>query len=157
MSAWVLPLLVLSGLSWSAWKDPPLTGRALKAALRSWLGLLPPLLALTAAIGLTMALLPPEAVARLFRDHGPAAFFLLSGAGALITIPAPVAYPLVGALRGMGASLPALAAFLTTLTMVGVLTAPLEIKAFGAAFTLRRQVLSLALALAVGAAMGVLL
>ncbi len=41
--------------------------------------------------------------------------------------------------------------------MVGALTAPMEIKAFGRRFTLLRQSLSLALALLVGALMGGLL
>ena len=50
-----------------------------------------------------------------------------------------------------------MASFLTTLTMVGIVTAPLEIATFGRRFTLLRQSLSLALALLVGAVMGVLL
>jgi len=57
----------------------------------------------------------------------------------------------------MGASLPALASFITTLTMVGILTSPLEVKAFGRRFTFIRQFLSLILALLIGALMGVLL
>ncbi len=115
------------------------------------------MLGLTAAIGLTTASLPPELIAGLFRSHGTAGFLLLSGLGALITIPAPVAYPLAGSLLRLEANLPAMASFITALTMVGVLTAPLEIKAFGRSFTLIRQALSLALALAIGALMGLML
>ena len=69
----------------------------------------------------------------------------------------PIAYPLAGSLHRMGASLPALASFITTLTMVGILTSALEIKAFGRRFTVIRQTLSLLLALVIGALMGVLL
>jgi len=118
---------------------------------------LPSLLTLTAAVGLTMALVPAATIARLFRFHGVAGFFLLSAVGALLTVPAPVAYPLAGALHRMGASLPALASFITTLTMVGVLTAPLESATFDRRFTLLRQSLSMLLALGVGALMLVLL
>lgn len=157
MSALVLLLLALICLFLSARKDPVRTRKALEAALRSGLGLLPSLLGLTAGIGLATAMVSPQAVASLFRNHGAAGFFLLSGLGALLTIPAPIAYPLAGTLLRMGASLPALASFITTLTMVGILTAPLEIKAFGRRFAFQRQALSLVLALAIGAAMGVLL
>jgi uncharacterized membrane protein YraQ (UPF0718 family) len=68
-----------------------------------------------------------------------------------------MAYPMAGSLHQMGASLAALASFITTLTMVGLLSAPLEVKAFGRPFTILRQGASLILALAVGALMGVLL
>lgn len=157
MSSLLLFSAALCGLLLSARRDRARTRRALEAAWRSWVGLLPSLLGLTAGIGLATALISPQAVARLFHEHGAAGFLLLSGLGALLTIPSPVAYPLAGTLHRMGASLPALASFITTLTMVGLLTAPLEVKAFGRAFTFRRQALSLALALAIGAAMGVLL
>lgn len=141
----------------SAFRDPVRTRAALAQAARSGLGLCPPLLALTAAVGLTLSLVPASAVADLFQSHGAAGFFLLAGLGALLTIPAPMAYPLAGSLHQMGASLPALASFITTLTMVGVLTAPLEIQAFGRRFTVLRQSFSLALALLIGALMGVVL
>ena len=104
-----------------------------------------------------MALVPPSVIANLFHAHGRVGFFLLAGLGALLTIPAPVAYPLAGSLHRMGASLPALASFITTLTMVGLLSAPLESKAFGRRFTILRQTFSLALALVIGALMGALL
>lgn len=147
----------LGGLTLSGIKDRRRTRAALQTALRSGLGLLPGLLAVTAGIGLTMAAIPPRVIAGLFQAHGVSGFFLLAGVGALMTSPGPVTYPLAGSLHRMGASLPALASFITTLTMVGTLTAPLEIKAFGRRFTLLRQALSLILALLVGALMGVLL
>lgn len=152
-----LLLAALGGVALSAVADPARTRAALGLAGRSGLGLLPSLLAVLAGVGLTLAALPPAAVARLFEAHGLGGFFLLAGTGALLTIPGPVAYPLAGSLHRMGASLPALASFLTTLTMVGLLTAPLEVKAFGRRFTLLRQALSLAVALLVGGLMGVLL
>ncbi|HWQ09299.1 MAG TPA: hypothetical protein VN436_09335 [Holophaga sp.] len=157
MFFWILMGAALAAVGWSSRRDRQRTRAALKAALRSWLSLLPSLMALTAGIGLALAWLPPAKVAQLFRFHGTAGFFLLAAVGSLLTIPAPVAYPLAGTLHRMGASLPALAAFITTLTMVGVLTAPLEVQAFGRRFTLLRQSLSLVLALVVGALMGVLL
>jgi uncharacterized membrane protein YraQ (UPF0718 family) len=153
----VLLAVALGGVAISAFRDRNRTRAALSNALRSGLSLLPPLLALTAGVGLTMSVVPASVIARLFDAHGAAGFFLLAGLGALLTIPAPMAYPLAGSLHHMGASLPALASFITTLTMVGILTSPLEIKAFGRRFTIIRQSLSLVLALLVGALMGVFL
>lgn len=157
----LFPLVLLAaavgGVALSALRDVPRTRTALRASARSGLALLPGLLAVLAGVGLTMAAIPPAGVAALFQNRGTAGFFLLAGLGALMTIPGPVAYPLAGSLHRMGATLPALASFLTTLTMVGALTAPLEIAAFGRRFTLLRQSLSLILALLVGALMGGLL
>ena len=153
----VLLTVALGGVAVSGFRDRARTRAALTYAAKAGLSLLPPLLALTAGVGLTMSLIPASVIARLFQAHGALGFFLLAGLGALLTIPAPMAYPLAGSLYHMGASLSALASFITTVTMVGILTAPLEIKAFGRRFTLIRQALSLVLALLIGALMGVLL
>ncbi len=157
MFPFVLMALAAGGVAVSAWQDRARTRAALAYAIKAGLNLLPSLLAMTAAIGLAMALIPASVIARLFQSHGTLGFLLLSGLGALLTIPGPIAYPLAGSLHRMGASLPALASFITTLTMVGLLTSPLEIKAFGRRFTVLRQGFSLALALLVGALMGVVL
>jgi uncharacterized membrane protein YraQ (UPF0718 family) len=153
----VLILTALGGVALSWARDPGRTRAALSGAARAGLAITAPVLALTAGVGLTMALVPPSVIANLFQAHGRVGFFLLAGLGALLTIPAPVAYPLAGSLHRMGASLPALASFITTLTMVGLLSAPLESKAFGRRFTVLRQALSFALALAIGGLMGALL
>lgn len=157
MFAVVLTLIALAGVALSGSLDRTRTATALRAACRSGLSLLPSLLALTAGVGCTLALVPPAAIARLFQSHGVFGFFLLAGLGALMTIPGPIAYPLAGSLHRMGASLGALASFITTLTMVGILSAPLEVKAFGRRFTLLRQGMTLLLALLIGAMMGVFL
>jgi uncharacterized membrane protein YraQ (UPF0718 family) len=109
---------------------------------------------MVALVALGLALLPPDLLSELFRQNGFAGFALVSLVGSLIAMPAPVAFPLAGALLKLGAGLPALAAFITTLTMVGVVTAPLEAAHFGRRFTLTRQLLSLLLALSIGALMG---
>ena len=152
-----LLLAAIGGIAVSWFLDRGRTRAALSLAARSGLGLLPPLLALVALVGLTISAVPASAIGELFQAHGTVGFFLLAGLGALLTVPAPIAYPLAGSLHEMGASLAALASFITTLTMVGILTAPLEIKSFGRRFTAIRQSLSLVLALLIGAFMGVLL
>ena len=78
-------------------------------------------------------------------------------AGVAIMLALAIAFPLVGSLATLGAPPAALATFVTTLTMVGLVTAPMEISHFGRRFTLLRQGLSFAAAILIGLAMGVFL
>jgi len=149
--------LTLLGLGLSWIKDRGKTVKALKIATRSLSGLAPSLLFMVGLVGLVLALLPPELLRDLFTAHGVAGFALISILGALVTMPGPVAFPLAGSLLQMGVSLAALAAFITTLTMVGVVTAPMEIAYFGKRFTLIRQTMSFILAVLIGTLMGVIL
>ncbi len=150
--AFTLIALIISFL-----KDRERTKRALLMSYKSIVGLIPSLLSIIALIGLILAITPQHLLTQLFNVHGLAGFAMTAVVGAAITIPAPVAFPLAGSLLKMGASLPALATFITTLTMVGTVTAPMEIEYFGKRFTLIRQGLSLGLAILIGSLMGVIL
>ena len=77
--------------------------------------------------------------------------------GSITLIPAFVAFPLVGSLVSVGASIVPAVAFLTTLTMVGVVTFPLEKKEFGIKFALIRNGMSIFFAVIIALAMGVIL
>ncbi len=137
--------------------DPGRTFRALRTARGSFLSLLPKVLAMVGLIGLVLALVPPEALRRLFTLGGPAGYLAVAAIGAVVTMPGPVAFPLVGSLARLGAAPAALATFVTTLTMVGLVSAPVEVSYFGRRFTALRQGLSFAAALGIGLAMGVFL
>ena len=152
-----LLLLTLAVLAVSYIKDAKRTRKVLLISSRSFMSLVPNLLGMVALIGLILAITPPEALTRLFSIHGIIGFILTATAGVVITIPAPIAYPLAGTLLKLGVSLPTLATFITTLTMVGTVTAPMEIEYFGKRFTLVRQGLSLALAILIGLLMGAIL
>jgi len=104
-----------------------------------------------------LTLIPNEMIAKLFASHGAGNFILIALLGSLVTMPAPVAFPFAGSLLKLGANLPSLAAFITTLTMVGIVTAPMEIEYFGTRFTILRQVLSFILAIIIGVLMGVVI
>ena len=157
MISFSLLALTLIALAVSYMKDMERTKRALLVSYRSLMALVPSLLSMIALIGLILAITPKQVLTRLFNVHGLAGFALTAVVGAAITIPAPVAFPLAGSLLKLGASLPALATFITTLTMVGTVTAPIEIAYFGKRFTFIRQSLSLILAIMIGASMGVIL
>jgi uncharacterized membrane protein YraQ (UPF0718 family) len=153
----VLTSITLLALAISYRKDPGRTRRALRIGFRSLVGLAPALLGMTGLVGLVLALIPPSLLTELFKHSGTAGFFLVAVVGSVVTMPAPVAFPLAGSLLKLGASLSSMAAFVTTLTMVGIVTAPMEMAYFGKRFTLVRQSLSFVLAIAVGGLMGVFL
>lgn len=107
------------------------------------------------AIGFLIAFLPPEIISKTV---GPEAGFkgviLAALFGAIVLIQAFIAFPLAGSLLRQGASVSAIAAFVTTLVMVGVVTAPLEAKFFGKKFTFWRNFLSFLFALIIAFIMG---
>lgn len=142
-------------VSWR--RDPVLTSKALRIAGGSLTGLAPGVLGMIGLVGLMLALVPQETLIRLFTVEGLPGFALISVVGAFITMPAPIAFPLAGSLLTMGAAPASLAAFITTLTMVGVVSAPIEVSYFGLRFTVLRQALSLVAAIVIGLLMGVFL
>ena len=157
MLSFILLSITLIALMVSFWKDRERTRKALLISYRSFMALVPSLLGMTGLVGLVLALIPPNLLTSLFKFHGIAGFVLIALVGAIVTMPAPVAFPLAGSLFKLGASLPALAAFITTLTMVGIVTAPMEVAYFGKRFTVVRQSLSFILAILIGVLMGVFL
>lgn len=154
--------LVLYGLaavmlvvSWQL--DREKTRRALKISAKSLHGLVPRILGMVALVGLVLALVPPDLLSRLFNYRGIGGFVMVSIIGSIVTMPAPIAFPLAGSLLKLGAAPATLATFVTTLTMVGMMTAPMEIAHFGKRFTVIRQTLSFITAIIIGVLMGVFL
>jgi len=101
---------------------------------------------------------PLEAIARLVGEE--AGFLATATAavlGAVTLIPALISFPLAASLLRSGATVTTIAAFITTLVMVGFVTAPMEIKALGKKFTLLRNGLSFIAALIIAGLMGVIL
>lgn len=154
----ILIILALGGLIFSLVRSRQKTGEALRFARGMFLGTLSEVLAVMGLIGLILALLPPEVIGRIL---GGTHSFLssLTGAvlGAVTIIPGFIAFPLADTLRDQGAHTATIAAFITTLTMVGIATYPLEVRHFGRTFTLVRNGLSFGAALLIAIIMGVFL
>ncbi|MDD3068351.1 MAG: permease [Acholeplasmataceae bacterium] len=109
-------------------------------------------------IGLVLTFIPPETIKSVLGSANTLMSTVVSAlVGSITLIPAFVAFPLVGSLVDAGASIIPGVAFLTTLTMVGVVTFPLEKKEFGAKFALTRNVLSFGFAIIIALTMGVIL
>ena len=82
---------------------------------------------------------------------------LIALLGSILQIPALISYPLAASVLEMGATITAVAAFTTTLTMIGFVTLPIEIRELGKQRALLRNGLSFIGALLIAAVMGVIL
>lgn len=146
--------IVVAALLASLVADRGKTRAALLKGARMFWGILPSLLGVFAVVSLVLAAFRPAMLDQLFAGTGPLPFLTALGVGSVALMPGIVAYPLAGLLRHNGASTPVLAAFITSLMMVGVLTLPVEAKFFGWRVSLLRNALALvgALLVAVGMA-----
>ena len=109
-------------------------------------------------VGLLLALLPPNLIKNVLGGNSKIISTIYGALiGTVSIIPAFIAFPLSKSLYVGGAYLMTVAAFLTTLTMVGVATFPIEIKYFGKKFTIIRNSISFFAALVIAFAMGVIL
>lgn len=77
--------------------------------------------------------------------------------GSITLIPGFVAFPLAAALMKSGAGYMQIAAFVSTLMMVGIVTLPLEIKTFGKRAALIRNIAAFLFSLVAALAIGVVL
>ncbi len=116
------------------------------------------ILAILFLIGLILTFIPPEAVKQYAgQTNSLITTIVFALVGCITLIPAFVAFPLAGSLVQAGASIVPVVAFLTTLTMVGVVTFPIEKREFGLKFTLIRNTLSFVFAIIIALVMGVIL
>lgn len=116
------------------------------------------IIAILFLIGLILTFIPPEAIKQYAgQSNSIIATLVFALVGCITLIPAFVAFPLAGSLVNAGASIVPVVAFLTTLTMVGIVTFPLEKKEFGTKFTIVRNSLSFIFAIVIALVMGVIL
>jgi uncharacterized membrane protein YraQ (UPF0718 family) len=150
--------LVSFALILSLLKDKKKTLKAFKIAGKSALKMAPSLLTILGVVGLILGILTPELISKLV---GEEAGFMATGIaavlGAITLIPSLVAFPLAGSLLRSGATYMTIAAFITTLVMVGMITAPMEIKSMGKKFTILRNGLGFVAAIIIALTMGLIL
>lgn len=136
-------------------KDKEKTKEALQKAFFMGRGMALSIFAVIFAIGLILAILPPERISDFIgKQNVFVATIVAAGFGTVTLIPAFIAFPLIGTLSNAGVGIMPSVAFLTTLTMVGVATFPLEKKAFGIKFAVTRNVLSFIFAIIIAVVMG---
>ena len=132
--------------------------KSLKMAGKSFFKILPMVFIIILAIGLLLGFVPPHQISRFVGEQSGIGGVLLIGVvGALMHIPALISFPLAASLLESGASITAVAAFITTLTMIGTITLPLEIKELGKKMALLRNGLSFVIAIIIALIMGAIL
>ncbi|OPL10785.1 MAG: permease [Firmicutes bacterium ML8_F2] len=154
----IVYVLLTACVGLSLLKSREKTKKAFIIGARALWKMAPGLLAIVGVVGLILGILPPETISRLVGEEaGLMATATAAILGAITLIPALISFPLAGSLLRAGATVNTIAAFITTLVMVGFVTAPLEIKALGKKFTLLRNGMSFIAALIIAAVMGVIL
>lgn len=139
-------------------KNKQKTKQALKMAFAMGKGMLGSILSIIFLIGLILTLFPPEYIADFVGSQSLVVSSVASAAfGSITLIPAFIAFPLVGTLVNAGVGIIPAVAFLTTLTMVGIVTFPLEKREFGFKFTAVRNGLSFVFAIIIALIMGVII
>ncbi len=150
--------LAMLGLALSFWKSREKTRLALKKSWKSFENILPQLLAILVIIGVMLAILTPEQISSVLgSESGWIGVLIAAAIGSVTLIPGFVAFPLAAALLHNGAGYMQIAAFVSTLMMVGIVTMPLEKQFFGIKATIARNAAALVFSLIVALVMGVVL
>lgn len=140
MDTYLLYGLALAGLVFSFFKDEIKTRTAIKKAWNAFEGILPQFLVVLALVALTLAVLDTAFISSVL---GASSGFLgILGAslvGAVTLIPGFIAFPAAASLRREGAGATQIAAFVSSLMMVGIVTLPMEMKYFGKRVSLLRN------------------
>ena len=124
-------------------KDRKKSKKALKKAWKSFENILPQLLGVILLVGIMMSFLDPDTISNLIGDSSGWVGIVMAGViGSITLIPAFVAFPTAALLLENGAGLMQIAAFVSTLMMVGVMTFPLEVSFFGRKSTILRNLLA---------------
>ena len=131
---------------------------ALKKAWKSFENILPQLLSILLILGVMLAVLSPQQISMLLgSESGWFGVIFAATVGSITLIPGFVAFPLAAALLKSGAGIMQIAAFISTLMMVGIITLPMEINYFGKKAALLRNGAAFVFSLLVALVMGVLL
>ena len=147
----------IAALIISFYKDQKRTKQALKKSYKAFSNILPEFLTVIILIGFALSALRPESISKVIGEtSGITGIIISSIVGAITLIPGFIAFPLAKALLENGAGIVPIAAFVSALMMVGIVTIPLEIKYFGKKATYTRNGLAFAFSIIIALLMGVM-
>lgn len=153
-----LYVLMAAGLTTSLVKSREKTLMVLKKAWKAFENILPQFLTIILVIGMMLAILTPEQISSLLgKESGFTGVLIASLIGSITLVPAFVAFPLAAALLRSGAGYMQIAAFVSTLMMVGIVTLPVEIRYFGRRAAIVRNAAAYLFSIVVALIMGVVL
>jgi uncharacterized membrane protein YraQ (UPF0718 family) len=122
-----LLLLLLSFL-----KDKKKTVAALKKAWRAFENIMPQFLGIIFIVGIMLAVLKPEIISKMIgQDSGFMGVLISAVVGSIALMPTFVAFQTGNMLLNSGAGYAQVGALISTLTLVGIVTYPLEAKYIG--------------------------
>lgn len=143
MANFMLYAVTIGLLLVSYLKNKETTKEALKKAAKSFENILPDFLGVIVLVGILLAVLNPEVISSLLgAKSGWFGVMVASIVGAITLIPGFIAFPMAAMLLKGGAGYMQMGAFISSLMMVGIVTAPIETKFFGSKITVYRNVLA---------------
>jgi uncharacterized membrane protein YraQ (UPF0718 family) len=143
MDTLILYIAAIALFALSALKDREKTKKALLKGLKSLEGILPQLIAVLVAVALILAVFNAATISRyLGAASGWMGVVIAALVGAITLIPGFVAFPAAGELLRSGAGVLQIAAFVSSLMMVGVITLPMEIQYFGKRAAIARNAIA---------------
>ena len=158
ITAFIINGIAVAALILAFIKDKDKAVQSLRIAFKSFVKMLPMVFIIIIAIGLLLGFVTPDLISRFIGEQSGVGGVLLVGVvGALMHIPALLSFPLASSILENGASITAVTAFITTLTMIGMITLPLEIKILGKKMALLRNGISFVIAILIALIMGMIL
>lgn len=119
------------------------TKKALIKAWKSFENILPLLLGVIFMVGILIAVLNTQVISKLIGSNsGFLGVAISSIVGAITLIPGFIAFPTAALLLENGAGYMQIAAFISSLMMVGIVTLPMEFKYFGKKISIVRNILA---------------
>lgn len=159
MSTYILYGVALLALAFSFLKDKKKTKMSLKKAWKSFENILPEFMVVILLVGVLLAVINPQMISKMIgASSGWFGVILAAVVGAVTLIPGFIAFSTAAMLLQGGAGYMQIGAFVSTLMMVGIVTAPVEMKYLGKKLTILRNVsafiFSFAVALIIGMVVG---
>ena len=119
------------------------TKKSLIKAWKSFENILPLLLGVIFLVGILIAVLNTQVISKLIGSNSGFSGVLISSTiGAITLIPGFIAFPTAALLLENGAGYMQIAAFISSLMMVGIVTLPMEFKYFGKKISIVRNILA---------------
>jgi len=129
-------------------RDRHKTKMACIKAWKAFYNLLPQVTGIILFVGISLALLSPASISKLIGgESGILGITIAAIIGSVTLIPGFVAFPLAAALLKGGAGYPQIAALVSTLMGVGIVTLPTEIKYFSKSTAVLRNGLAFVVAM----------
>lgn len=136
-------------------KSKQKTKKALKMAVKRFSKIAPPILLMVLLISITFYFFSEEMISKyLGSDNRLAAILSAGGLGSIFLMPGFIAFPLGGVLKDSGVPMMVIAAFTTTLMMVGFVTIPVEKQYLGMKVAVIRNVVALLIAIVIALIIG---